>query len=83
LCHLDIAPRNFLWLEDGSICFIDWASAGFYPRFFEICAQRVILGKEGNFNRLILDSLGTLSDSEETQAALVLKAFRNMLRCHL
>ncbi|KAF2245163.1 kinase-like protein, partial [Trematosphaeria pertusa] len=34
-CHLDIAPRNILVLEDGSLCLIDWNSAGFYPRLFE------------------------------------------------
>lgn len=41
LCHLDIAPRNFLFLHDGSICLLDWASAGFYPRCFEIAALQV------------------------------------------
>jgi hypothetical protein len=24
LCHLDIAPRNFILLEDGSISLVDW-----------------------------------------------------------
>lgn len=37
LCHLDIAPRNMLWLPgDGtSLGIVDWASAGYYPRIFE------------------------------------------------
>ncbi|CAG8098493.1 unnamed protein product [Penicillium nalgiovense] len=38
-CHLDIAPRNILWQEDGTLCLVDWASAGFYPRLFEFCVQ--------------------------------------------
>ncbi|KAJ5919115.1 kinase-like protein [Penicillium verhagenii] len=50
LCHLDIAPRNLLWQEDGSLCLIDWASAGFYPRLFEFCMQWIFDGKDGNFN---------------------------------
>lgn len=33
LCHLDVAPRNILLLHDGSICLLDWASAGFYSVF--------------------------------------------------
>jgi serine/threonine protein kinase len=41
LCHLDIAPRNILRLKDGSLCLIDWASAGFYPRLFEVCTLRI------------------------------------------
>lgn len=49
LCHLDVAPRNILWQEDGSICLLDWEYAGFYPRVLEVCAQRVLLGKDGNF----------------------------------
>lgn len=32
LCYLgtvDTAPRNILWQDDGSICLVDWASAGY------------------------------------------------------
>ena len=41
LCHLDLVPRNVLLLKDGPLCLLDWASAGFYPRFFEICTLRM------------------------------------------
>lgn len=41
LCHLDLAPRNVLKLQEGSLCLLDWASAGFYPRFFEIYTLRI------------------------------------------
>lgn len=41
LCHLDIAPRNLLFLHDGSICLLDWASAGFNPKCFEVAALQV------------------------------------------
>lgn len=62
LCHLDIAPRNILWLKDGSICFLDWASASYYPRIFEFCAQWIIehTGTEDKFNQLLLDSMENL-----------------------
>lgn len=45
LCHLDIAPRNIIWQDDGSVCLLDWASAGFYPRIFEFCAQSIVEGR--------------------------------------
>ena len=83
LCHLDIAPRNIVWLDDGSVCLLDWASAGFYPRLFEICGQRVIFGKEGNFNKLLLDSMNDLSMEEEKQAMLILRVFHNIQRYRL
>ena len=28
LCHLDLAPRNIVWLADGSVSLLDWCSAG-------------------------------------------------------
>ena len=56
LCHLNVAPRNILWLEDGSICFVDWEAAGFFPRLFEVCRQRILYGLDGDFNRLLLEN---------------------------
>lgn len=60
LCHLDIVPRNILWQEDGSLCLLDWASAGSYPRLFEFCVQWILDGKEGSFNSLLLKSMNPL-----------------------
>ncbi|KAK3616872.1 hypothetical protein LTR56_025664 [Elasticomyces elasticus] len=40
LCHLDLAPRNLLKAADASIVILDWSSAGYYPRSFEIAALR-------------------------------------------
>ena len=54
LCHLDVAPRNILWQEDGSICLLDWEYAGFYLRVLEICAQRVLFGRNGNSTEFYL-----------------------------
>ncbi|KAJ5882714.1 kinase-like protein [Penicillium subrubescens] len=72
LCHLDIAPRNILWQEDGSLCLIDWASAGYYPRLFEFCAQWIIEGKDGGFNSLLLKSMNPLPYQEIAQKESVL-----------
>lgn len=83
LCHLDIAPRNILWLDDNSFCLVDWESAGFYPRFFEICVQRVNYRKDGDFNRLLLESMEGLNEKEEADAMLILQACNHMMRFHL
>ena len=40
LCHLDTALQNMLWLPSGKICLLDWASAGYYPRYFELAAHQ-------------------------------------------
>jgi aminoglycoside phosphotransferase (APT) family kinase protein len=36
LCHMDTAPRNFMIDLEGRLCLLDWATAGFYPRYFEL-----------------------------------------------
>lgn len=73
LCHLDIAPRNLLWQEDGSLCLVDWASAGYYPRLFEFCAQWIIKGKDGAFNSMLLEymNVNPLPDHEIAQESLL------------
>ncbi|KAJ5354876.1 kinase-like protein [Penicillium brevicompactum] len=77
LCHLGLAPRNILWQEDGSFCLIDWASAGYYPRLFEFCAQWIIEGKDGRFNSLLLESMNPLSSQELAQKESIMSAWRN------
>ncbi|KAJ5757736.1 kinase-like protein [Penicillium nucicola] len=78
LCHLDIAPRNILWPEDGSLCLLDWASAGFYPRLFEFCVQWIVDRKDGDFNSLLLQLVKPLSDYEMAQKDAILCAWRNI-----
>jgi hypothetical protein len=69
LCHLDIAPRNLLWRDDELICFLDWASAGFYPRCFEFAAQHYLLGFEKDFNQMLMNAMmPPLSKDEEAQS---------------
>ena len=35
-CHIDLARRNILLLEDQSFVLLDWADAGFYPITIQI-----------------------------------------------
>lgn len=35
LTHLDLAARNLGRTVDGTICVLDWAMAGFFPRWFD------------------------------------------------
>ncbi|PYI34555.1 kinase-like protein [Aspergillus indologenus CBS 114.80] len=78
LCHLDIAPRNLLWQDDGSLCLLDWGSAGYYPRLFEFCAQWVVEGTDGSFNSVLLNSMNPLPDTELGQREAILCAWRNI-----
>ncbi|KAG4436696.1 hypothetical protein IFR05_007810 [Cadophora sp. M221] len=66
MCHLDKAPRNSLLLEDGAICLLDWASAGFYPRVFEECAIRITRGLRDYFDEDAI-KLRDLTEKEEVQ----------------
>lgn len=76
-CHLDIAPRNILWQKDGSICLLDWESAGYYPRLFEFCMQCILEGIGGNFNTLLLEQMRPLPDYEMALRGAVFWAWRN------
>ncbi|CZT07040.1 uncharacterized protein RAG0_12643 [Rhynchosporium agropyri] len=53
VCHTDLAPRNILYLRDGRIALLDWGSAGFYPRVFELYALRTRLDREPIFRSII------------------------------
>jgi Choline/ethanolamine kinase len=53
LCHTDLAPRNIIMADDGSLCPIDWAFAGIYPSYFETYALKARLLFEPLFSWLI------------------------------
>jgi hypothetical protein len=44
MTHGDLAPRNFIVMDDGQLALLDWAFAGFYPKAFEVFACRVRMG---------------------------------------
>ena len=64
MCHTDLAPRNILWLGDGQLALLDWGSAGFYPRVFEVYAFRTRVDREAIFAK-ILPRLTQQEDYEE------------------
>jgi thiamine kinase-like enzyme len=74
-CHLDIAPRNILVLDDGSLCLIDWESAGFYPRLFERSAIQINVRKEDDWNAKLLGRLDELDEAKKSQTQLLQRAY--------
>lgn len=74
-CHLDIAPRNVLALDDGSLCLIDWMSAGFYPRLFERVALEINVRGDNDWTAKLLRRLDELGDDEQSQAQLLTRAY--------
>ena len=83
LCHLDVAPRNILWEDEKPPCLLDWASAGYYPRVFEFCVQLIVEGKDGKFNRILLDAMTELRQVESEQIKSILQAWSNMQRYYM
>lgn len=76
LCHLDFTCRNVLWIDGQPPCLLDWACAGFYPRFFEKLSLDIVGQSEDG--RVIADM--PLSDAEMEQYWLVATAFANEMR---
>jgi serine/threonine protein kinase len=83
LCHLDIAPRNIVWLHEDSLCIVDWASAGYYPRIFEWCLLDISRCRDGPFQDLIKKTMEPLTDWENENWELIEKAWANSIRYHL
>ncbi|EPE26291.1 Protein kinase-like (PK-like) [Glarea lozoyensis ATCC 20868] len=81
LCHLDIAPRNFILLDDGSISLLDWQSAGFYPRIFEVCVFHLAFGGEHSFAEDVVKP-ADWNDEEQAVIASMGKAWGNTIRNH-
>ena len=63
-CHLDIAPRNIIWQANGIPALIDWASAGYFPHFFEYCLQKVMGGDQPMFAVRLAELLAHDYDEE-------------------
>jgi len=75
MCHLDLAPRNILWLKDGSICLLDWESAGFYPRFFEVSLLKMMEYSHGTYETTLMERMERLTEKEEAQMLLLMRSF--------
>ncbi|EXJ84284.1 hypothetical protein A1O3_04951 [Capronia epimyces CBS 606.96] len=73
LCHLDLFPRNILWLEGQPPCVLDWATAGFFPRILERCSQ--LFSSSSDEYKSLFDQ--PLSPSEAVQVDRILQAAWN------
>ncbi|KAJ5936138.1 hypothetical protein N7454_005436 [Penicillium verhagenii] len=80
LCHLDIAPRNLIWLEDGRVSLLDWASAGFYPRPLEFAC---LFFQEYHFGEALLSAMGFGSAREKEEQQKMCQALYNNERFSL
>jgi thiamine kinase-like enzyme len=80
LCHLDLAPRNNIWLKDGSLCLVDWASAGFYPRFFEVCILKIMERSHNDYETDLIQNMERLTEEEEAQMLLLGHSFSNSIK---
>jgi thiamine kinase-like enzyme len=70
-CHLDLAPRNILVLENGSLCLVDWASAGFFPRLFERCVLGINIRGMNSWNAKLLKLMDIPDEDEMSQTQLL------------
>lgn len=58
LCHLGLCRRNIILKDDGvSLYLVDWGSAGFYPRFFEVAIISCMLPYDGPYEQPLLQEI--------------------------
>ncbi|EEP75803.1 predicted protein [Uncinocarpus reesii 1704] len=80
LCHLDLCRRNVIVSKDGSLYLLDWAFAGFYPRFYETAGINFY---KDDFWKSFLDAVNktiALTDDEKRSMDLILRARAASLR---
>jgi Ser/Thr protein kinase RdoA (MazF antagonist) len=80
LCHLDTALENILWLPGGTICLLDWASAGYYPRYFELAAHRKKGRPDNIVEELLASPLEPFSAEEKRHMNCLIQACANAMR---
>jgi Phosphotransferase enzyme family len=81
LCHLDLAPRNFMIDSAGRLCLLDLATAGFYLRYFELWSidfAQYVLG--GHFGPELLQQLEA-TQAEMLEVAKLHSIYRYNSRC--
>ncbi|KAF2245198.1 hypothetical protein BU26DRAFT_522297 [Trematosphaeria pertusa] len=52
--HMDLVRRNILLLPNSSVCFVDWAFAGFFPDIFEIHTFQDLLSTDSVWFKQLL-----------------------------
>ena len=53
--HMDLVRRNIILRSDSSLCFLDWAYAGFFPAFFEIYTFHELLHDDEDWFKQLLN----------------------------
>ncbi|EXJ90046.1 hypothetical protein A1O3_03114 [Capronia epimyces CBS 606.96] len=79
LCHLDTAAENILWLPSGHVCLLDWSSAGYYPRYFELAAHLKKGAPNEKIERLLQSPRAPFSISEEQHMGCLIQACANSM----
>lgn len=79
-CHLDLARRNMLRVDDQTIYLLDWATAGFYPSIFETWNLAITNSNDPSYMKALVHQLPSLSTEEQETCWLLWCAYRrNML----
>ena len=76
LCHLDVTPRNFMIDSQGRLCLLDWATAGLFPRYFELWSLEFaqhVLGN--NFGQALSEHL-EMTPTEASQLPKLTLVYR-------
>ncbi|KAF3914929.1 hypothetical protein ABW20_dc0108497 [Dactylellina cionopaga] len=69
LCHLDVAPRNIIRQNDGTLYLLDWESAGYYPEFFETAALKMTNVNTTKFEDFLLAKVISGLDTSDSKSA--------------
>ncbi|GKZ23607.1 hypothetical protein AbraIFM66951_009880 [Aspergillus brasiliensis] len=84
LCHMDLVRRNMILGEDNkSIYLLDWAHAGFYPRFYELAALSCMSPYDEPYEKPLIaavEFMMQLTDDEKRDVKLVRYARAATLR---
>ncbi|KAJ5185814.1 hypothetical protein N7472_010654 [Penicillium cf. griseofulvum] len=75
-----VSPRNIIWLDDGRVCLLDWASAGFYPRLLEFAS---LFFQEYHFSEMLLKAVGFGSGCDKEEQQRICQALYNNERYSL
>ncbi|TGJ70087.1 hypothetical protein EYR41_006079 [Orbilia oligospora] len=74
--HLDLAPRNIIKKDDGTLYLVDWEAAGYYPKCFELAAIQMTNKYTTNFESILLEMIRKdLGARESTNAHCVMEAW--------
>jgi hypothetical protein len=68
---MDLLRVNIILLSNASICFFDWAYAGFFPWFFEISCFQQLLNHEGKWFEFLSRHVYEVTPEEDRLLSLV------------